>query len=82
MSTTEAEAARDALVERLFLASVGMAELLTVHLGDSLGLYAAIDNGLSMGANSIELPAGYGDISISMLRSYDTKVESTPCCAQ
>jgi 2-polyprenyl-3-methyl-5-hydroxy-6-metoxy-1,4-benzoquinol methylase len=43
MSTMEADAARDALVERLFLASIGMAELLTVHLGDRLGLYAAID---------------------------------------
>jgi len=43
VSTTAAEAARDALVERLFNASLGMAELLTVYLGDKLGLYAAID---------------------------------------
>jgi len=43
MSTAEADAARDALVERLFAASLGMAELLTIHLGDRLGLYAAID---------------------------------------
>jgi len=40
--SVEEEAARDALVERLFNASLGMAELLTVHLGDKLGLYAAI----------------------------------------
>ncbi|MFN8234101.1 MAG: hypothetical protein U0V56_11770 [Actinomycetota bacterium] len=43
MSTVEADVARDALVERLFAASLGMAELLTIHLGDRLGLYAAIE---------------------------------------
>ena len=34
--------ARDALVERLFMASLGMGELLTVYLGDKLGLYREI----------------------------------------
>jgi 2-polyprenyl-3-methyl-5-hydroxy-6-metoxy-1,4-benzoquinol methylase len=58
MSTTEAEAARDALVERLFLASVGMAELLTVHLGDKLGLYAVIDAAGSATAAELAERAG------------------------
>src|SRR5204863_2943394 len=34
---------RDQLVERLFLAGLGMGEVLTVYLGDTLGLYRAID---------------------------------------
>jgi 2-polyprenyl-3-methyl-5-hydroxy-6-metoxy-1,4-benzoquinol methylase len=58
MSTTEAEKARDALVERLFLASVGMAELLTIHLGDKLGLYAAIDAAGSMTTAGLAERAG------------------------
>ncbi|HEY7661053.1 MAG TPA: class I SAM-dependent methyltransferase [Actinomycetota bacterium] len=34
---------RDELVERLFGASLGMAEVLTVYLGDTLGLYRAME---------------------------------------
>ena len=34
---------RDALVERLFAAGLGMAEVLTVYLGDTLGLYRALE---------------------------------------
>jgi 2-polyprenyl-3-methyl-5-hydroxy-6-metoxy-1,4-benzoquinol methylase len=34
---------RDELVERLFSAGLGMAELLTVYLGDTLGLYRALE---------------------------------------
>lgn len=58
MSTTEAEAARDGLVERLFAASLGMAELLTVHLGDKLGLYATIDAAGSVTTGELAERAG------------------------
>jgi 2-polyprenyl-3-methyl-5-hydroxy-6-metoxy-1,4-benzoquinol methylase len=37
-----AEERRDALVERLFGATIGAFDLLTVYLGDRLGLYAAL----------------------------------------
>ena len=40
MSVTEQQ--RDELVERLFGAGLGMAEVLTVYLGDTLGLYRAL----------------------------------------
>ena len=40
MSVTEQQ--RDELVERLFGAGLGMAEILTVYLGDTLGLYRAL----------------------------------------
>ncbi len=39
---TDAIAARDALAERLFGAALGAYELMTVHLGDRLGLYRAL----------------------------------------
>jgi hypothetical protein len=35
----DADRQRDELVERVFSAGLGMAELLTVYLGDTLGLY-------------------------------------------
>jgi hypothetical protein len=37
-----AEAARDAFAERLFGMALGAYELMTVHLGDRLGLYRAL----------------------------------------
>jgi SAM-dependent methyltransferase len=40
MSATEEQ--RDELVDRLFAAGLGMAEVLTVYLGDTLGLYRAL----------------------------------------
>lgn len=40
MRVTEQQ--RDELVERLFAAGLGMAEVLTVYLGDTLGLYRAL----------------------------------------
>ena len=43
MSVTEQQ--RDELVERLFGAGLGMAEVLTVYLGDTLGLYRALQAG-------------------------------------
>jgi len=39
----DADAQRDALVGRLFEASLGMGELLTVYLGDTLGLYRVLE---------------------------------------
>ena len=39
----DANAQRDELVERLFSAALGMAEVLTVYLGDTLGLYRALE---------------------------------------
>lgn len=41
-TVTTAEERRDALVERLFEAALGAFDLLTVYLGDRLGLYAAL----------------------------------------
>ncbi|MGH2595005.1 MAG: SAM-dependent methyltransferase [Actinomycetota bacterium] len=41
---------RDELVERLFSAGLGMAEVLTVYLGDTLGLYRALERAGSMTA--------------------------------
>ena len=42
MATDTDVAARDALAERLFGAALGAYELMTVHLGDRLGLYEAL----------------------------------------
>ena len=39
----DTERQRDELVERLFAASLGMGELLTVYLGDTLGFYRTLD---------------------------------------
>ncbi len=39
----DADRQRDELVERLFGAGLGMAEVLTVYLGDTLGLYRALE---------------------------------------
>ncbi len=44
------------------------------------GLYLAIDNALSMGANSLELPGGYTGADKTKLRTYDTSLSTTPCC--
>ena len=42
MATETDAGARDALAERLFGAALGAYELMTVHLGDRLGLYRAL----------------------------------------
>lgn len=42
---TDTDRQRDELVERLFTAGLGMAEVLTVYLGDTLGLYRALERG-------------------------------------
>ncbi len=56
MSVTEQQ--RDALVERLFAAGLGMAEVLTVYLGDTLGLYRALRQSGAMTAPELAKEAG------------------------
>ena len=58
MATDTDAAARDALAERLFGAALGAYEIMTVHLGDRLGLYRALrEHGA---ATSGELAAATG----------------------
>jgi 2-polyprenyl-3-methyl-5-hydroxy-6-metoxy-1,4-benzoquinol methylase len=49
---------RDALVERLFAAGLGMAEVLTVYLGDTLGLYRAVERAEGMTAPELAKETG------------------------
>ena len=49
---------RDQLVERLFTAGLGMGEILTVYLGDTLGLYRAIDRAGSVTSAELAKEAG------------------------
>ena len=49
---------RDELVERLFSAGLGMGELLTVYLGDTLGLYRALERADSMTASELARETG------------------------
>ncbi len=55
---TDTDTQRDQLVERLFLAGLGMGEVLTVYLGDTLGLYRAIDRAGSMTPAELAKEAG------------------------
>jgi hypothetical protein len=52
------EQQRDDLVERLFGAGLGMAEVLTVYLGDTLGLYRALRDHGAMTAPELAKEAG------------------------
>jgi 2-polyprenyl-3-methyl-5-hydroxy-6-metoxy-1,4-benzoquinol methylase len=54
----DADSQRDELVERLFSAGLGMAEVLTVYLGDTLGLYRALDREGSLSAPELAKAAG------------------------
>jgi 2-polyprenyl-3-methyl-5-hydroxy-6-metoxy-1,4-benzoquinol methylase len=56
MAATEqsAEAARDALVERLFEGVLGMTDVYTVYMGDRLGMYRALAEGNSTEAEIAE----------------------------
>jgi 2-polyprenyl-3-methyl-5-hydroxy-6-metoxy-1,4-benzoquinol methylase len=54
----DADRQRDELVERLFSAGLGMAEVLTVYLGDTLGLYRALERAGSMTAPELANEAG------------------------
>jgi 2-polyprenyl-3-methyl-5-hydroxy-6-metoxy-1,4-benzoquinol methylase len=54
----EADRQREELVGRLFSAGLGMGEVLTVYLGDALGLYRAIDRAGSVRAPDLANAAG------------------------
>ena len=54
----DADTQRDELVDRLFSAGLGMAEVLTVYLGDTLGLYRAIQRAGSMTAPELAEATG------------------------
>jgi hypothetical protein len=56
VSVTEEQ--RDGLVERLFAATLGMSEVLTVYLGDTLGLYRALDRNGPMTASQLASETG------------------------
>jgi 2-polyprenyl-3-methyl-5-hydroxy-6-metoxy-1,4-benzoquinol methylase len=55
---TDTDQERDALVERLFLAGLAMGELMTVYLGDTLGLYRALERAGSTTAPELAKEAG------------------------
>ena len=54
----DADRQRDELVERLFSAGLGMAEVLTVYLGDTLGLYRALERAGSMTSTELAKETG------------------------
>ena len=54
----DTERQRDELVERLFAASLGMGELLTVYLGDTLGFYRTLDRVGAMSSAELAKEAG------------------------
>ena len=54
----DADTQRDELVERLFSAGLGMAEVLTVYLGDTLGLYRALERTGAMTAPGLANETG------------------------
>jgi 2-polyprenyl-3-methyl-5-hydroxy-6-metoxy-1,4-benzoquinol methylase len=55
---SKAEDRRDAIVQRLFEASLGMGEVLTVYLGDKLGLYEVLGRSGPMTAAELAANAG------------------------
>ncbi len=65
MTTTEAatapERSTDALVGRLFEASIGMFEVMSVYLGDQLGLYRALHDGGPATASDLAARAGIAE---------------------
>lgn len=58
MTTTDEAERRDALVERLFGATIGTLELFGVYLGDRLGLYAALAGGDALDPDELARRAG------------------------
>ncbi len=54
----DADQQRDELVERLFSAGLAMGELMTVYLGDTLGLYGALERAGSMTASELAKDTG------------------------
>jgi 2-polyprenyl-3-methyl-5-hydroxy-6-metoxy-1,4-benzoquinol methylase len=58
VTTTPDTARRDALVERLFGATIGTLELFGVYLGDRLGLYAALSGSDALSPDELARRAG------------------------
>jgi 2-polyprenyl-3-methyl-5-hydroxy-6-metoxy-1,4-benzoquinol methylase len=58
VTTTSDTARRDALVERLFGATIGTLELFGVYLGDRLGLYAALSGSDALSPDELARRAG------------------------
>jgi SAM-dependent methyltransferase len=56
--TVTSEERRDALVERLFAATIGAVDLCSVYLGDRLGLYRALAEGDAMTPAQLAAAAG------------------------
>jgi len=54
----DTDAQEDELVERLFMAGIGMGEVMTVYLGDVLGLYRALQDAGSMTSGELAKAAG------------------------
>ncbi len=52
---------RDALVERLFGAALGMMDILTIYIGDCLGLYAALAEGGHLSSAELARRAGVNE---------------------
>jgi hypothetical protein len=57
--TTEmAEQRRDALTERIFNSSIGMLEILSIYIGDRLGLYRALADGREVTVSELAAVTG------------------------
>ncbi len=52
---------RDALVERLFGATLGMMDILTIYIGDCLGLYSALAEGEPLSSTELASRAGVNE---------------------
>jgi 2-polyprenyl-3-methyl-5-hydroxy-6-metoxy-1,4-benzoquinol methylase len=57
-TTETAEQRRDALAERIFESSIGMLELLSIYVGDRLGLYRALADGAEVTASELAAATG------------------------
>jgi 2-polyprenyl-3-methyl-5-hydroxy-6-metoxy-1,4-benzoquinol methylase len=58
MQDQTAEQRRDALAERIFLNSVGVLEILSIYVGDRLGLYRALADGGDVTASELAAVTG------------------------
>ena len=57
-TTETAEQRRDALAERIFESSLGMLEILSIYVGDRLGLYRALADGGEVTASEFATVTG------------------------
>jgi 2-polyprenyl-3-methyl-5-hydroxy-6-metoxy-1,4-benzoquinol methylase len=58
MQDQTAEQRRDALAERIFESSIGMLEILSIYVGDRLGLYRALADGGEVTASELAVVTG------------------------